>query len=139
MVNFRFVLSCIVASAVMLGVSWFWHGVFLNDLSKLKYSVNIFYVFAPIAYVIIGFVVVTVHRLDRMRFISGNVLMQGFLSGVVCGFFIYIISIVVGISFVSSITWKNVMIDLPWQMFEQGLGGLAVSFVYVFVRDSSYE
>lgn len=123
----------------MFGISYLWHGVFLNDLSRLSYSLNVYFIFAPIAYIAISLIVVAVHRLDLMNVISKNVLVQGFLSGVLCGFFIYVITVVVGISFAKNLTLANIVVDSLWQMLEQGIGGIVVSLVYVFTLDSSLE
>jgi len=137
--DLRSILSCIISSLVMFTLSYFWHGIFFNDLSRLSYPITIFYIFAPIAYVFISIIVITVFRLDIVGFISNNILLQGFISGVICGFFIYVVTVIIGVSFSKVMTMKNILVDVLWQMLEQGVGGIAASFVYILIPNSSSD
>jgi hypothetical protein len=53
------------------------------------------------------------------------------------GFFVYLVIFVLGISFAKH-GMVHVLVDVLWQMFEQGVGGLAVSLGIIYDMRQSY-
>ena len=49
------------------------------------------------------------------------------------GFFLYLMAFGLGISFQEVASNKYLLFDFAWQMFEQGIGGLAIGLVYPLV------
>jgi hypothetical protein len=128
----RFLISWIITSVVMFILFYLWHGIFLNDFSRLSYPKEIFLVFAAITYLIIGFVVVKVFEAKFFeKLFYRRLFLKGLLKGFLCGFMFFIVASVVGVSFNTGTGIKNLLFDLAWQMFEQGIGGIVVSVTYV--------
>jgi hypothetical protein len=138
----RFLISWIVTSVAMFILSYAWHGIILNDFSRLPYPKEIFLLFAAFTYLIIGFVVVKVFDSKVFEdFFHHKLFLKGLIKGTFCGFMFFIVASVVGVSFNTGSGIKNLLIDLVWQMFEQGVGGCVVAFTYatlgfnVFAKD----
>jgi hypothetical protein len=128
----RFLISWIITSIVMFILSYVWHGIFLNDFSRLSYPKEIFLFFAAITYLIIGFVVVKVFEAKFLeKLFYHRLFFKGLVKGFMCGFMFFIVATVVGVSFNTGTGIKNLLFDLAWQIFEQGIGGIVVSVTYV--------
>jgi hypothetical protein len=116
----------------MFTLSYVWHGIFLNDFSRLSYPLELFLVFAALTYLIIGFVVVKVFDSKFLeKLFYHKLFLKGLVKGVFCGFMFFIVATVVGVSFNTGTGLKNLLFDLSWQMFEQGVGGCTVAVTYV--------
>lgn len=128
----RFLISWIITSVVMFILFYLWHGLFLNDFSRLSYPTEIFLVFAAITYLIIGFVVVKVFEAKFLeKLFYHRLFLKGLVKGFMCGLMFFIVATVVGVSFNTGTGIKNLLFDMAWQMFEQGIGGIVVSATYV--------
>lgn len=120
----------------MFSLSYLWHGVFLNDFSRLNYPKQVFFVIAIMVYLIISMgiaIVYSHHRLDSIASLKKQPLRKGLLVGIAFGFSLYMITLVIGVSFTRTMTLGNIMFDCAWQMLEQGIGGVVVGFASVLV------
>ena len=129
----RFFISWILSSVIMFSLSYLWHGVFLTDFSRLNYPKQIFFVFAIIVYLIISLGIVVVFSHNKLDFLKKRPLHKGLLVGAAFGMALYMITLVIGVSFTRTMTLGNILFDCGWQMFEQGVGGVAVGFASVLV------
>lgn len=138
MLTKRFFISWITSSAIMFLISYFWHGVFLTDYSRLSYPQEVFLIFASIVYLFLGFVVTKAIDLKFLeeRFKRKPVL-RGLISGAICGLGFFLIATVVGVSFSTGSNLENLLLDVIWQIIEQAVGGVAVGVVHIFVFDPS--
>ena len=118
-----FFLSWLCSSLVMLGASYLWHGVILNDIQRLSYPKEIYFTGSVITYLVLGFILTKIYLMKFPRPISKRPLMRGLISGVSLGIITYVLSLVIGVSFSTSLTLKNILFDMAWQTTAQTLGG----------------
>jgi hypothetical protein len=130
MLKRRFIVAFLFSTFVMMGLSFIWHGVMLNDLIYIPSPHYLFYSLAILAYLFIGFCLTFVFTYLSMGI---GIKMKGSLMGLALGFFIYLIAFVLGVSFKGSGT-EHVVVDFLWQMIEQGIGGSVVGGVYALAR-----
>lgn len=133
MLNKKSILSWIVSSAGMFCASYAWHGMFLNDLEKIQYPDNVFVSLAGVAYLIIGFVVAFAFMQNIFPNQEKNPVLRGPMIGAICGACIYIVVLVVSISFGSRMNLTHMAFDFCWQTMEQAIGGLLVGMVHYYV------
>ena len=122
----------------MFLLSYIWHGIFLTDFSRLSYPKEIFLLIAALVYMIIGFIAakaIDVKLLDKH--FKRKPFLRGAISGAGLGFTLFLISTVVGVSFSTGSKLENLLLDVCWQVVEQGAGGLVVGVVHFFVYDPS--
>ncbi len=118
-----------LAFIAMYGLSYLWHGVLFSDLRDLKIPFGLYLSLAALVYAIIsaGITVAVnqaiVHEWIKLK--AGFPFMS-FLVGAVIGFVVYLFVLVLGLSFAES-GMVHVVVDVLWQMLEQGVGGLMVS------------
>lgn len=123
----RYILPWIYSTLIMYGLSYFWHGVVLNDLAEISYPMPLFYFLSAIVYLFIGLVMtvaVTKMEVAQKKWLNGVVI------GSVLGFFIYLIAFVLGVSFSTGAAMEHVVLDITWQMLEQSIGGMIVGYLY---------
>ncbi|MCB0771136.1 MAG: hypothetical protein KDC00_12115 [Flavobacteriales bacterium] len=124
----------------MFLLSWVWHGLALRDLQELTIPQSLYHSLAGMVYLVIGFgLTIGVHTAIQHEFIS---LKQGFpfssmLIGAASGFFVYLVIFVLGMSFAKSGA-VHMLVDVLWQMVEQGVGGLMVSLGIIYDMRQSY-
>lgn len=125
---------------LMYGLSYLWHGVALNDLDELRVPLALYLVLAGLVYLIIGLgMTIGIHQ----SIVHGLIgLQRGFpvkamLSGGVIGFVVYLIVFILGVSFAKH-GMMHVVVDLLWQMVEQAMGGLVVSFGIIYDLHRSF-
>lgn len=123
-------MAVLICAAVMLGLSYLWHGVLLNDYVDLRIPLPMYFGLASIVYLIIAFVLHLLHRNFQMREMRA----KGMLVGACLGFFIYLIAFVLGVSFSQSST-THIAVDFVWQMIEQGIGGGLLGLLYSLFSD----
>jgi len=136
----RFYLSWIISALLMFLLSYVWHGIFLTDLSRLNYPKELFLTFAAFVYLIIGFVItkVTEFKIFHKHF-KRKPIFRGLLAGLGCGFALFLISNVVGVSFSTGSRLENMLLDFVWQLIEQGVGGLSVGIIRFLVFEPSTD
>lgn len=126
-----FFLAWLTSALIMLGASYLWHGVILNDIERLNYPKEIYLTGSIITYLILGFVLTKIYLMKFTRPISKRPMLRGIISGASLGIVAYILSLVIGVSFSSSLTIKNILFDMTWQTTEQIIGGIVVGMAYV--------
>lgn len=130
----RILLPWVLSAVVMYGLSYVWHGIALTDLSELKVPLALYLTLSGVVYLLIGLgITVAVHQCIRHEWIS---LRSGFplMSigvGAIIGFVVYLLVLTLGMSFASG-QLRHILVDVLWQMFEQGLGGLMVGLGIIY-------
>jgi len=133
----RFFLSWILSSLAMFGLSYLWHGIFLNDLERLSYPKEIFLTGSVITYLILGFLLTRIYLMKFPKTIAKKPLIRGIISGAFLGVATYIVTLVVGVSFSTELTPKYILFDMMWQAIEQTVGGIVVAFVYISIYEGN--
>jgi hypothetical protein len=132
----QFYLSWLLSSLAMFGLSYAWHGIFLNDFSHIEYSKGLFLSIAAIVYLIIGFAISQAVYLKRlMDTHAEKPIYRGFMVGIFAGIVFFLIALVIGISFTNQLKIKALLFDISWQIVEQSIGGVIVGLVHLFVYD----
>ena len=130
--NKGFFLSWILTFVFLYGISYLWHGVLLNDLSRVNYSIDFFLLLVAIVYFVISFVLTfLIHFLEQF---GKNKVRRGLMIGMPMGIFIYLITFVFGISFYSNPTLNHILFDLSWQVIEQALGGVVAGRLLIIAN-----
>lgn len=117
----------------MFSLSYVWHGLFLNDFSQLNYPKQVFFVIAILVYLIISMGIAIIYSHPKLDGLKKQPLRKGLLIGSAFGFALYMITLVVGVSFTRTMTLGNIMFDCGWQMIEQAIGGAVVGIASVMV------
>jgi hypothetical protein len=118
----------------MYGLSLLWHGLALNDLRELKMPMALYVVLSATVYIILGLgITFAMHQAIVYQWIG---IRQGFpgkglLLGAMLGFVVYLIALILGMSFTDSKV-MHMLVDVLWQMVEQGMGGLMVSLGIIY-------
>lgn len=118
----------------MYGFSYLWHGVLLSDLQELKIPFGLYLALAAVVYLVLGLALtIGAHKAVQYEWISlkGAFPIWTMLMAAAMGFFVYLLIFVLGMSFAKSGA-VHVVVDVLWQMFEQGIGGLAVSLGIIY-------
>lgn len=140
MLTLRFFISWLVASVLMYVAFYAWHGVYLNELSKLSISSKtLFYVFAAITYLVIGFLVFKVYELKFLKHLIKSIFMRGIIAGAFVGGLVFVVTKVTGIGFSPGFSLKYMLFDGAWQVTEQIAGGLIMALGQVFIYDPVLE
>lgn len=129
-----------MSSVVMFGLSYLWHGVLLMDLQDMRIPLTLYLVLAGLVYLIIGLgLTLCTHKAIEYEWISlkGPFPLMSFLIGAAAGFFVYLVIFVLGMSFTKTGV-VHVVVDVLWQMVEQGLGGFMVSLGVIYDMRQSF-
>lgn len=126
----QFILMIAICAALMYLLSYLWHGVFLNDYSKLRIPMWLYFSLSAVVYLVISLVLNLLYRYMNIRQMST----RGLLIGASVGFFIYLIAFVMGVSFGNSAA-SHIAVDFIWQMIEQGIGGASLGLLYGLYDD----
>ncbi len=131
----RFILlPWLLSAAVMFGLSYVWHGLVLSDLQELKIPQPLYHVLAAVIYLVLGLAItIATHKAVQYEWISlkGAFPVMVMLLAAAIGFFVFLLIFVLGMSFTKP-GMMHVVVDILWQMFEQGIGGLAVSLGMIY-------
>jgi hypothetical protein len=124
----------------MFALSYLWHGLALTDINELRMSVGRYLILAGGAYLLIGLALSVAVRFGLSReWIS---LKRGFplsclVVGAVIGLLVYLVVFASGLSFAGH-GLRHVLVDVLWQVFEQAMGGLAVSLGMIYGMHRSF-
>ena len=129
----RFLIGWIISSLVMFGLSYLWHGVFLNDYQLITYPIGIYLIASAIAYLFIGFLVSAAFTIEYFDKISRHPLLRGPAIGFACGLLVFIVATVIHVSFSKDMDMRYMLLDITWQGIEQAFGGLVIGIVYMMV------
>lgn len=135
MLTKRFFISWIVSGIAMFSLSYLWHGLFLNDFAQMNYPKQVFFVIAILVYLIISAGIAIVYSHPKLDIYKKQPLQKGLIIGAAFGFALYMITLVIGVSFTRTMTMGNIMLDCLWQMIEQSFGGAIVGIASVFVSN----
>jgi len=126
MLKKEFLIVWVISSLSMLGLSYVWHFVVLNDYINVKLPFASFLLLQAMVYCVIGFILTFVYHYTHTK---KKLKYKGVVIGAVLGFFIYLIAYVLGISFNSTGAREMAYVmDFMWQMSEQAAGGGLVGF-----------
>lgn len=124
-----FFLAWIFTFAFLYALSYVWHGVILNDLSRVSIPKNVFLLLVAAVYFCISFALTFLAQILPMDKKSH---VKGLIVGAPMGLFIYLVAFVFGISFYSNPTFAHILFDLGWQIFEGGIGGVVAGGLLSF-------
>lgn len=130
----RILVPWIASTLVMYGLSFLWHGIALNDLRELRIPMGLYVALSAVVYLVIGLgTTFAMHQAIQHQWIG---IRQGFpfkglLLGAVLGFLVYLVALIFGMSFTDRKV-VHMLVDVLWQMVEQGLGGLMVSLGIIY-------
>lgn len=128
-VDMGFFISWLITFIYLYGVSYTWHGVLLNDLSRVTYPIEMFLLFIAVVYFVISFGINLLILLFPYIQSKG---LRGLVVGAPIGAFIYLIAFVFGISFYSNPTLTHILLDLTWQIIEQASAGFLAGSLLSF-------
>ncbi len=123
----RFFISWILSSVVMYIAFYWWHGIFLSDLSRITFSKPLFLVLAALVYPVISYVL---YRSFETKILSKYIsapFLRGIICGILVGFILFAFITVLGVSFTKHVSLKYLMADCAWQVVEQVMGGLIIA------------
>ena len=130
----RILAPWIASTVVMYGLSFLWHGIALNDLSELKIPMGLYVLLSVVVYVVIGLgSTFAMHQAIHHHWIGirQGFPLKGLLLGAVIGFLVYLLAFLFGMSFTDRKV-MHILVDVLWQMVEQGMGGLMVSLGIIY-------
>lgn len=119
----------------MFALSYVWHGIVLNDYNLISYPKGIYLISAGVVYLVIGFLLNRIFIAEFLDRFSEKALPRGLLTGVGLGVIVYMVALVVGVTFTKGLDVKYMALDVMWQAFEQCAGGLVVGLVYMLVYE----
>ena len=119
----KYVIATFISVLVMFGLSYLWHGILLTDFSRIQIPFNIFLSLLFSAYFGISLLLLIV---IKSKILTISLESKGFLSGMALGLIIYLVALTLGFSFNNSELKSQSMLDMFWQMFEQGVGGYII-------------
>jgi len=126
----RLLIATVFSAVIMFALSYYWHGVLLNDLQLISYDKTLFFGLLGILYLAVGgalsFVLMT-YKPEEHR------ILKHFTISVVAGFMLYLIAFVLGVSFQGE-GIEHTIVNFSWQMVEQGIGGFAISVYYMIAH-----
>ena len=130
----RFITATLVGALVMLGLSYVWHGMVLNDFKQVAIAKPVFVGMLVVVYLGVSALLALLFSL--LHFDDNNTRNRLLIGGAV-GFFIYLIAFVLGVSFSPPSETEHIVLDFAWQMMEQAAGAIAIDFVFhIFHRRS---
>ena len=127
----RFMMGWVFSSILMYGLSYVWHGVILNYFALISYPMGVYLFSAGIVYLVIGFLLNRIFIAEFLDRYSTKAVPRGLLSGVALGVIVYMVALVVGVTFTKGM--MELAMDVVWQAFEQCAGGFVVGLVYLLV------
>lgn len=130
----RFLVCWLPSALLMFGLSYAWHGWALRDLEQLRIPLSLYLVLAGVVYLAIAAVLTL--GIDRAIVYKVIEMKTGFPFksmglAAVAGFLVYLMVLIMGMSFADHGA-VHIAVDVLWQMFEQGMGGLAVSLGIIY-------
>lgn len=131
--SFRFYLSWILAAVFMYVAFYFWHGVFLNDLSRISFPKVLFLSLTALVYLVISYIVYRTYETKFLQKYVSQPLLRGVVSGFAIGFILFSLVTVLGISFTKNVNITYIIADCGWQIAEQIIGGLIIGFGKLFI------
>lgn len=129
----RFFISWIVSAVLMYVAFYVWHGLFLNDLSRITFSKTIFLILAALIYLVISFVLYKIFESKLLAKYITSPMLKGIVSGFILGFILFALVTVLGISFTKNVNMTYILADCVWQIVEQIIGGIIIGLGKVMI------
>jgi H+/Cl- antiporter ClcA len=139
MLSLRFFISWIFSAIIMYIAFYAWHGLYLDEISKIPYQKSIFFIFAGITYIIISFFLFKVYELKFLKKKVRNIFLRGILAGVVLGALVFVVTRVTDVGFTSRFSLTYLLFDGAWQILEQSVGGFVMALGTAFIYDPQLE
>lgn len=128
----KYILAMLISVLLMFGLSYLWHGVFLTDFSRIQIPFNIFLSLMLAAYFGISLLLLII---IKSKILHISLESKGFLCGAALGLIIYLIALTLGFSFNNSVSRSQSLLDMAWQMLEQGIGGFVIGKICHIAKD----
>ncbi len=131
----RFYISWILAALLMYGAFYTWHGIFLNDISRITFSKAIFFSLTAIVYLFLSF---ALYRTFESKTITAKIpspMYRALLIGAGYGFMMFSIVTVLGVSFTKTTSNTYIIADFIWQIIEQLLGGAIIGLGKLLIME----
>lgn len=119
----------------MFAAFYLWHGMFLTDFMNLAYPQEIFLVVASFVYLIVGLVLNKVYEMKLLSRFHRKPVLKGMAGGAILGVVLFMVTMVMGVSFSGTRTLADLLLDFSWQLVEQSFGGIIVGIVHILVFD----
>ncbi len=129
----RFYISWIVAAIFMYSAFYGWHGLFLNDLTRISFSKPLFLGLAALVYLVISVVLYRIYESKLLAKYIHSAMLRGVVAGFGLGFILFSVVTVLGISFTKNVTMEYIIADFAWQISEQMLGGVVIGLGKVLI------
>lgn len=130
----RILVPWLLSSVVMYGLSYVWHGIALTDLQELTVPLTLYLLLAAMVYLALGLgMTLIMHYALSYELISMREAFpfKAMALGGAVGFLVYLVVFILGISFAAH-NAMHIVVDVLWQMLEQSIGGLMVSFGIIY-------
>ncbi len=134
--NKRFFVCWILSAIVMYAAFYCWHGLLLTDFSRINFPMPLFLLFSAITYLAISFLLFKIFELKYWELLTSNLYIKSLLSGLALGALLFVITHVLGFSFVSTYSLPHFLVDGAWQVVEQCLGSLTMAIAYNYTFDA---
>ncbi|MBC7412112.1 MAG: hypothetical protein H7331_06615 [Bacteroidia bacterium] len=121
-IQLKFIIITILSAAVMLGLSTFFHALILHDFQGFLLTFTQLVIGLSIVYLSIA----TLLIVCISWYWNYYSLLTAILFSSAVGIFLYILATLLGHTLNDSHTTSQLLIDVVWQMIEQGAGGFIV-------------
>lgn len=124
-----------IGAILMFILSYSWHGMLLNDLKFIKYDLKTFLGLLGLAYLLIAALLsllLLAYQPEEQKVV------KHFLISASSGVILYAIVWLSGSS-LSGRDLTNDLVNLCWQILEQGMGGLVISVYYSFSKKKNSQ
>ncbi len=135
----RFYIGWILSAILMYVAFYIFHGILTNDLLKLAVPKTFFLSIAAVVYLIVAFGMSLLFNSTSLKKNITNPYRRGLVIGVLTALFMYGVAFTVGISFSFQVTMINLMVDVGWQLVEQGIGAFFIVVANTFLIHENAE
>ncbi|MBP8822478.1 MAG: hypothetical protein KBH07_02395 [Flavobacteriales bacterium] len=136
----RFLVPWLLSTVAMAGLSYAWHGWALNDVADLRMGLQKYLGISALVYLMLALVLtLLVHIMLVREWVSlkGAFPVKAMMVGAAFGTVVYLLVLLSGLSFADQ-GMHHVVVDLLWQVAEQGAGGLMVGLGVVYDLHRSF-
>ncbi|HEU4716930.1 MAG TPA: hypothetical protein VFU15_03825, partial [Bacteroidia bacterium] len=105
----------------------------------LPYSLSIYLSAAAVVYLLIGFLLSRAFISPFFDKIARHPVLRGPAVGFGVGVMVYLVAMVVHVTFNKDLDFRYLLLDITWQGVEEALGGLVVGIVYLVVFENVFH
>ncbi len=133
------ITALLLCFLTMYGLSYVWHGILFNDFFKIyihnfpQLSKVDYYRYIGSGYAVLSMIIALVYPFIYSQ--RRSPLLKGIILGLVLGSMAYAGLRYSGLSVYQSSSVSQILVDICWQMIEQGLGGFIFAFVYLKLKN----